>query len=66
MIVENFQPGQRVRIVRKPYQAMIGTIDMLYNGLVEFPSGIRVPGAQISLKEGETVKVPLANLEVVT
>jgi len=66
VIVEEFQPGQMVRIVRKPYQSKTGTIDMLYNGLTEFPSGIRVPGAQISLEEGEKIKVPLANLEVVT
>ena len=65
VIVEEFQAGQRVRIVRKPYQSKTGTIDILYNGLTEFPSGIRVPGALISLEKGEKVKVPLANLEVV-
>jgi hypothetical protein len=64
--VEEFAEGQRVRISRKPYQARTGTIDLLYNGPVKFPSGIRTPAAQISLEEGESVKVPLANLEIIT
>ena len=63
--VEMFSAGQRVRIVRAPYQAKTGTIELLYNGPTEFPSGIRVPGAQINLEDGERIKAPLANLEVI-
>lgn len=66
IVVEDFSEGQRVRIVRAPFQAKLGTIELLYNGPTEFSSGIRVPGAQVSLEDGESVKVPLANLEVVT
>jgi hypothetical protein len=66
VVVEEFRKGQSVRIVRAPYQGRTGTIDLLYNGLVEFPSGIRTAGAKVSLEEGETVRVPLLNLEIVT
>lgn len=62
---DTFAVGQRVRLVRGPYQARIGKINLLYNGLVEFPNGILAPGAQISIKDGENIKAPLANLEVV-
>ena len=63
--VEVFSAGQRVRIVRNPYQAKTGTIELLYNGLMEFPSGIQAPGARINLEDGESVTAPLANLEVI-
>jgi hypothetical protein len=63
--VDKFSIGQQVLIVRKPYQTRTGKIELLYNGLMEFPSGIRAPGALISLEEGEKVRVPLVNLEVV-
>jgi hypothetical protein len=66
MPLEEFSEGQRVRILRAPYQARTGTLELLYNEPVEFPSGIRTPGAQIGLEDGESIKVPLANLEVVT
>ena len=63
--VEIFATGQRVRIVRNPYQAKTGTIELLYNELMEFPSGIQAPGARINLEDGESVTAPLANLEVI-
>jgi hypothetical protein len=62
---EAYSVGQRVRIIRAPYQSKTGTIELLYNGLTEFPSGIRAPGAQITMEDGESVKAPLANLEVI-
>jgi hypothetical protein len=64
-VFETFAVGQRVRIMRAPYQSKTGTLELLYNGLTEFPSGIRAPGAQIALEDGESVKAPLANLEVI-
>jgi hypothetical protein len=63
--VEEFAEGQNVRITRAPFQGKTGTIEMLYNGPTEFPSGIRTTGAQINLSVGESVKVPLANLEII-
>jgi hypothetical protein len=66
MLLEDFSEGQRIRILRAPYQARIGTVELLYNEPVEFPSGIRALGAQVGLDDGESVRVPLANLEVIT
>jgi hypothetical protein len=66
MLLEEFSEGQRIRILRAPYQASVGTVELLYNEPVEFPSGIRALGAQISLEDGESIRVPLANLEVIT
>jgi hypothetical protein len=66
MALEEFAVGQRVRILRAPYLARTGTLELLYNGPVEFPSGIRTPGALIGIENGESIKVPLANLEVIT
>jgi hypothetical protein len=66
MLLEEFSVGQRVRVLRAPYLARTGTLELLYNEPVEFPSGIRTPGAQIGIEDGESIKVPLANLEVIT
>ena len=65
LVGEQFSVGQQVRVVRRPYQARTGRLDILYNGLVDFPNGIKAPGAQIRFDNGEKVKVPLVNLEVV-
>jgi hypothetical protein len=59
-----FTPDQRVRVVRAPYQAQTGNLIALRPGLQVFPSGLRAPGAEIQLDNGEEVVLPLANLEI--
>ena len=59
-----FSPEQQVRIVRAPYKSQIGTIVTLRPGMKLPPSNVRAPAAEISLESGETVVLPLANLEV--
>ena len=44
---------------------MIGSITAIKQGLVTLPSGLRAFAADVKLENGETVLVPLANLEVV-
>jgi hypothetical protein len=44
---------------------MIGTVSSLPAGLSTLPSGLRAPAAEVKLENGETVLVPLVNLEVV-
>lgn len=59
-----YSPGQRVRIVRAPYQAKIGTLVALRPGLERLPNGIQAPLAEVELAKDVRVKLPLANLEV--
>ena len=62
---ETFAVGQTVRMRRPPSAGMIGTISNLPAGVSTLPSGLRAPAAEIKLENGETVLVPLVNLEVV-
>lgn len=62
---EDFAAGQKVRIVRAPYHAHTGAIETLLVGLTEFPSGLHTQAAVVQLDDGESVNVPLANLEVI-
>jgi hypothetical protein len=63
--VEAFAPGQTVRVRRRPAAGMIGAIVRIPSGLSAFPSGLRAPGAEVRLENGEQLLVPLVNLEVV-
>jgi hypothetical protein len=60
-----FELGRHVRMRRPPNAGMLGTIVELPTGLSLLPSGLRAPAAEVKLENGETVLVPLVNLEVV-
>lgn len=62
--IEAFAPGQRVRICRSPHLGEAATLVNLLPGLTTMPSGIRVPAAQVKRESGESIVVPLANLEI--
>jgi len=62
---EIFAPGQQIRMRRPPFMGSIGSIAILRPGLTTLPSGLRAPSAEVKLENGETVVVPLVNLEVV-
>jgi len=62
---ETFAVGQTIRMRRPPNAGMIGTISNLRPGLSELPSGLRAVAADVKLENGESVIVPLVNLEVV-
>jgi hypothetical protein len=62
---EVFAPGQTVRVRRQPATGLIGTIVRLPPGLSSFASGLRAPGAEVRLENGQLLLVPLVNLEVV-
>lgn len=62
---DTFAVGQTVRLRRPPAAGMIGTIAHLPAGLTELQSGLRAQAAGVKLENGETVLVPLVNLEVV-
>jgi hypothetical protein len=44
---------------------MIGVISAIKPGLTTLPSGLYAHAADVKLENGETVVVPLVNLEVV-
>ena len=63
--VETFAAGLQVRMRRPPALGMIGSIVAVKPGLTTLLSGLRAPAAEVKLENGETVVVPLVNLEVV-
>lgn len=63
--VAEVAPGLQVRLRRPPFLGMIGSITTVKPGLTKLPSGLRAPAAEIKLENGESVIVPLVNLEVV-
>lgn len=63
--VETLIPGLTVRMRRPPAMGMIGSIVSIKPGLTTLASGLRAPAAEIKLENGDTVIVPLVNLEVV-
>lgn len=60
-----FAVGQTVRVVSPPFKSMIGTLTNLLPGLSVLPSGLRAQAAGVRLLNGDTVQVPLANLEII-
>jgi hypothetical protein len=62
---EAFAVGHRVRMRRAPHAGMLGAIASLPPGMSVLPSGLRVPAAEVKLENGNSVLVPLVNLEVV-
>ncbi len=60
-----FAIGQTVRVVSPPYKSMVGTLTNMLPGLSVLPSGLRAQAAGVRLLNGDTVQVPLANLEII-
>ncbi len=56
--------GQTVRLLRAPHQGATGSIVAIRPGLSQMPNGLRVPAASVKVESGETILVPLVNLEV--
>jgi hypothetical protein len=58
------RPGMTVRATRDPYTGQTGRIVDLPKSPVLLENGLRILSAQLELPGGETVYIPLANLEV--
>ena len=63
--IDTYRTEQQVRVIRAPYTGMTGQIASLDPGVFVFPNGLRAKAAEIRLENGETVTLPLANLEVI-
>lgn len=63
-IMLTLRTGQMVRITRQPHIGETGKVVNLPKSPVLLDNGLRVPCAQVELTAGETLYVPLANLEV--
>jgi hypothetical protein len=61
---DTLAPGQIVRLRRAPRAGEVGTLNALRPGLTQLPNGVRAPAADVRLENGETVIVPLVNLEI--
>jgi hypothetical protein len=61
----SFAIGQTVRVICPPYKSRVGTLTNLAQGFSLLPSGLRAQTAEVRLSKEETIKVPLANLEIV-
>jgi hypothetical protein len=59
-----FAPDRVVRVLRSPRIREIGTLTALREMAV-FPSGIRAPAGEVRFDDGQSLTVPLANLEIV-
>lgn len=61
---ETFSPGQQVRVLSAQSKGLTGALLALHPGPVVLPSGVRAYAADVRLESGESVVLPLANLEV--
>lgn len=59
------QVGQRVRILRAPYQSQEGEVVYLYQRLREMEGGAKAHGADVRLPDGNVVFVPYVNLDTI-
>lgn len=56
--------GMRVRVTRQPFQGETGTVIDLPRQRILVENGLRVHCAGVQMQAGETVAIPLANLEL--
>jgi hypothetical protein len=56
--------NQRVKILMGPNQAEVGVLIAIRSKIEMFPSGIKAAAGVVRLKKGETLVVPLANIEI--
>jgi hypothetical protein len=59
------EAGVQVRVMRAPHLGATGTVADLPPLPQTVESGIRLPVAVVDLEDGESVRVPLANLELI-
>lgn len=63
--IEDFTPGNKVRVSWAPGAGRIATIETLHREPIKFPSGVRALAAAVLFEDNQRANIPLANLEVV-
>jgi hypothetical protein len=63
-IMLTLREGMNVRVTRAPYAGLTGLVVDLPESPVLLDNGLRIRCAQVELVIGETVFVPLTNIEV--
>lgn len=61
--LDHLEVGRQVRVLRAPYQGMVGTVNNL-PGIDRMPNGIRTEAVEVLFEPDEKVLVPLANIEI--
>ena len=64
-VKKTLEPGQLVRILGKTKAAQVGTVKHIYNRLQQTSVGMKVPGVDVELPDGQMMFVPMANLDVI-
>ena len=59
-------PGTKVRIIRAPYRGWEATIAEILPGRPALFGSMKAQAAKVALGDGNTVRVPLANLEILS
>jgi hypothetical protein len=57
--------GSSIRIIREPHFGVLGTVTKLPSEPVEIESGATVRVLEAELADGESVRVPRANVEII-
>jgi hypothetical protein len=57
--------GQRVLLLRAPYQNQVAEVRRLYHLVQTTESGVRAQGADVRLADGRTLFIPYANMEAI-
>lgn len=65
-VMLTLRTGMTVHLMREPHKGMNGRILDLPKSPMLLDNGLRVPSALVELVTGETIYVPLANLEVLS
>lgn len=64
-VKKTIELGQVVRILSATHAGQVGTVKHIYSRLQLLPSGLKVPGVDVALADGQVLFVPSANLEVI-
>lgn len=59
------EPDQRVRLIGTEFDGLIGRVLHIHHRPTLSPIGIYTTGAEVSVKDGQVVFVPLANLDII-